>query len=62
MARNQECAVATQGQEIQLEGENQVHIEQPNGASVVLPFDQVKNLLSEKPLRRPNRSRPIEPS
>lgn len=27
--------------------------------SAVLPFEQVKHLLSEKPLRRPNRTRPL---
>jgi len=26
-----------------------------------IPFDQLKHLLSDKPLRRPNRTKPIEP-
>jgi hypothetical protein len=30
-----------------------------SAVSVGVPFDQVKHLLSEKPLRRPNRSKPI---
>lgn len=32
----------------------------PTVGSAVLDFDKMKNLLSDKPLRRPNRTRPLD--
>jgi hypothetical protein len=31
----------------------------PSASSLVMDFDRIKHLLSGKPLRRPNRSRPL---
>lgn len=54
--------VVMQGEEVQLEGKNQIHIKMPVGASLPTDFEKVKHLLSNKPLHRPNRARPLESS
>lgn len=60
---------AEEAHAIELPGESQsVTVTMPAGedvpnttvGSVVLPFDAVKSLLSSKPLRRPNRTKPAQ--
>ena len=61
MTETKEKPVAVPGEMRIVEGGKETKPVVQSAFSSQIPFDQAKQHLSDKPLRRPNRTRPIDP-
>jgi hypothetical protein len=52
--------IAVPGHAVNIEDGKEARPQVLDAFTTIVPFDQVRHLLSDKPLRRPNRTRPIE--